>query len=69
VEEIKSWFHTNILMTNREQTAAMSLHTRSNRNVLKPAQLFHSIVTAYQSEPKFLGINISEDTKWDVHIQ
>jgi hypothetical protein len=25
--------------------------------------------TAYQSEPKFLGIYISEDTKWDVHIQ
>jgi hypothetical protein len=36
---------------------------------VKTAQLFYTMGTAYQSEPKFLGIYISEDTKWDVHIQ
>ena len=51
--------------TNNSNVTAYQI----KQKCVKTAPLFYSMVTAYQSEPKFLGIYTSEDTKGDVHIQ
>jgi hypothetical protein len=56
-------------MINAEKTIVMSFHTRQKRTPLKPQVTFDGMDIAYKSETKFLGILLSENMTWNVHIQ
>ncbi|KAL0148468.1 hypothetical protein M9458_056157, partial [Cirrhinus mrigala] len=66
VEHLAVWCSRNNLELNTLKTVEMTVDLRRNPPVL-PLTIMNSTVSAVDSF-KFLGINISQDLKWDIHI-
>ena len=47
----------------------MVFHIWQNKGVLKPQIIFKGMDIKYKCETEFLGLYLTEDIKWDVHIQ
>jgi len=47
----------------------MSFHFNKTCNLVKPKTYFNTVEINYTSEVQFLGINISNNPKWNTHIQ
>jgi len=47
----------------------ISFHAWQNTSNLKPETVFQDINIKYKNETKFLGLYLTEDVKWDVHIK
>jgi hypothetical protein len=67
MKELEIWFQNNNLIINTEKTFAMSFHSKQLRVPLRPKIVFKNTKIAYQSELRFLEINITENLKWCAH--
>ena len=62
------WFSVNKLVINTEKTNAISFHAWQNKSNIKPKIPFQNVDIKYKNETKFLGLYLTEDVKWEVHI-
>uniref|UniRef100_A0A9J8B7E4 Reverse transcriptase domain-containing protein n=1 Tax=Cyprinus carpio carpio TaxID=630221 RepID=A0A9J8B7E4_CYPCA len=67
VKELAVWCTLNNLELNTLKTVEMIVDFRRNPPALPPLTIMNSTVTAVESF-RFLGITISQDLKWDIHI-
>ncbi|KAL0194426.1 hypothetical protein M9458_012722, partial [Cirrhinus mrigala] len=67
VEQLSLWCSHNNLELNTLKTVEMTVDFRRNTPALTPLTIMNSTVAAVDSF-KFLGTNISQDLKWDIHI-
>ncbi|KAL0191915.1 hypothetical protein M9458_010211, partial [Cirrhinus mrigala] len=65
VEQLSVWCSHNNLELNK--TVKMTVDFRRNPLALPPLTIMNSTMAAVESF-KFLGTNISQDLKWDIHI-
>jgi len=68
-QQLSSWFSLNKLAINPDKTNAISFHAWQNKSTLKPEIAFQDMASKYKNETKFLGLYLTEDVKWDVHIK
>jgi hypothetical protein len=68
MQQLSSWFNLNKLVINTDKTIAISFHAWQNKNNLKPVIVFQDMDIKYKNETKFLGLYLTEDVNWDVHI-
>jgi hypothetical protein len=68
IKKLEYWFKENNLMINVGKTVAMSFHTRQNRFPARPKITFRNMDIAYKLELKFLGIQITENLRWNAHV-
>jgi hypothetical protein len=47
----------------------MSIHAWQNKNNLKPKIVFQDMDIKHKNETNFLGLYLTEDVKWDVHVK
>jgi hypothetical protein len=66
---LQTWFTLNSLVVNTEKTLAVSFRTTHNKKPVLPHVIFEGRDIPYNTETKFLGIYINENTKWNNHIQ
>ncbi len=66
-EQLAVWCRLNNLELNTLKTVEMTVDFRRNPPALPPLTIMNSIVTAVESF-RFLGTTISQDLKWDTHI-
>jgi len=59
----------NKLVISTDKTTAITFHAWQNESNLKPKILFQGMNIKYTNETKFLGLYLTEDIKWDVHIK
>ena len=69
MQQLSSQFYLNKLVVNTDKTIAISFHARQNKGNLKPEIVFQDMNIKYTNETKFLGLYLTEDVKWDVHIK
>ncbi len=67
VEQLAVWCSLNNLELNTLKTVEMTVDFRINPPALPPLTIMNSTVAAVESF-RFLGTNISQDLKWDTHI-
>ncbi len=67
VKELAVWCSLNNLELNTLKTVEMIVDFRSNPPALPPLTIMDSTVTTVESF-RFLGTTISQDLKWDIHI-
>ncbi len=67
VKELAVWCSLNNLELNTLKTVEMIVDFRRNPPALPPLTIMNSTVTAVESF-RFLGTTISQDLKWDIHI-
>ncbi len=67
VKELAVWCSFNNLELNTLKTVEMIVDFRRNPPALPPLTIMNSTVTAVESF-RFLGTTISQDLKWDNHI-
>ncbi len=67
VKELAVWRSLNNLELNTLKTVEMILDFRRNPPALPPLTIMNTTVTAVESF-RFLGTTISQDLKWDNHI-
>ncbi len=68
VKELAVWCSLNNLELNMLKTVEMIRDFRRNPPALTPLTIMNSTVTAVESF-RFLGTTISQDLKWDNHIE
>ena len=69
MQQLSSWFCLNKLVINPDKTIAISFHAWQNKSNLKSEIVFQDMAIKYKNETKFLGLHLTEDVKWDVHIK
>ena len=47
----------------------MSFHAWQNKNNPSPEIIFQDMTIKYKNETRFLGIHLTEDVKWEVHVK
>ncbi|KAK3524222.1 hypothetical protein QTP70_023587, partial [Hemibagrus guttatus] len=67
VEHLAAWCSLNNLELNTLKTVAMIVDFRRNTPALPPLTIMNSTVPTVESF-RFLGTTISQDLKWDTHI-
>jgi hypothetical protein len=68
MKDIQMWFTLNSLIVNTEKTLAISFHTTQNKKPAIPNVLFKGRGIPYNTDTKFLGVNISGNVIWINHI-
>ncbi len=68
VKQLAVWCSLNNLELNTFKTVEMIVDFRRNPPALPPLTIMNSTVTAVESF-RFLGTTISQDLKWDNHIE
>ncbi|KAK3566624.1 hypothetical protein QTP86_001658 [Hemibagrus guttatus] len=66
-EQLTVWCSLNNLVLNILKTVEMIVDFRRNTPALPPLTIMNSSVTTVESF-RFLGTTISQDLKWDTHI-
>jgi hypothetical protein len=69
MKDLQMWFTLNNLIVNANKTLAISFHTTQNKKPALPHVLFEDRGIPYNTDTKFLGINISGNVKWINHIR
>ncbi|KAK3551070.1 hypothetical protein QTP70_011617 [Hemibagrus guttatus] len=67
IEQLAAWCSLNNLELNTLKTVEMIVDFRRNTPALPPLTITNSIVSTMESF-RFLGTTISQDQKWDTHI-
>ncbi|KAL0195121.1 hypothetical protein M9458_008693, partial [Cirrhinus mrigala] len=67
VKQLSLWCRHNNLELNTLKTVEMTVDFWRNHPALPPLTIMNSTVTVVDSF-KFLGTNISQELKWDIHI-
>jgi hypothetical protein len=47
----------------------MLFHAWQNKSNLTPKIVFQDMIIKYKNKTKFLGLHLTEDVKWDVHVK
>ena len=69
MQQLSSWFYSSKLVINTDKTNAISFHAWQNKRNLNPEILFQDMNIRYKNETKVLGLYLTEDVKWHVHIK
>jgi hypothetical protein len=69
MQQLSSWFYLNKLVINTGKTIVILFHTWQNKSNLKRKIVFEDMDIKYENEIKSLGLYLTEDVKWDVHIK
>ena len=69
MKQFETWFSNNSLLISTDKTKAILFHFNKTCNLVKPKIVFNSVEINYSCKVKFLGINISNNLKWNTHIQ
>ena len=69
MQQLSSWLRLNKLVINPDKAIAMSFHAWQNKNNPSPEIIFHDMIIKYKNETRFLGIHLTEDVKWGVHVK
>ena len=69
IKQCETWFSNNSLIVNTDRTKAMLFHLNKTCDVVMCKIVFKNVEISYTSEVKFLGIHISNNLKWNTHIQ
>jgi len=82
LKQIEAWFFKNELILNMEKTCVMSLHSSQCRHPYKPcicccccsnssssSSNNNNNIISCCSEFKFLGMNVTENLDWHIHVQ
>jgi hypothetical protein len=69
MQQLSSWFYFNKLLINTDKTNVIPFHAWQNKSNLKPKIVFQNVDIKYKNETKFLGLYLTEDVNWDVHIK
>jgi hypothetical protein len=64
-----SWFNENELILNIRKPCALSFHPRQRKRVCKPSIVYNEVNIPYKSDVKFLGIQVTENLRWIIHIK
>jgi len=68
MKQFETWFSNNSLIINTDKIKAMLFYFNKTCNLVKPKIVFNSVEINYISKVKFLGINISNNLKWNTNI-
>jgi hypothetical protein len=60
--------HVSRIRVNTDKTKALLFHFNKTCNLVKTKIVFNSVKINYTSKVKFLGINISNNLKWNTNI-
>jgi hypothetical protein len=66
---LESWLNENELILNIRKSCALSFHPRQRKRVCKPSIVYNEVNVPYKSDVKFLGIQITENLRWNTHIK
>jgi hypothetical protein len=69
MQQLSCWFCLNKLVINPDKTIVMSFHAWQNKSNLTFKIVFQDMIIKYKNETKFLGLHLTEDVKWDVHVK
>jgi len=69
MQQLSSWFYLNKPVINTDKTITVSCRAWQNKSNLKPEIIFQDMNIKYTNETKFLGLYLTEDVKWDVHVK
>ena len=69
IKHFETWFSNNSLIINTDKTEATLFPLNKTCNLVMPKIVFKNFEISYKSEVKFLGINISNNLKWNTDIQ
>jgi hypothetical protein len=67
--QLEPWFPMNNMVINSEQTKAMYFQLNKIQDCIEPDITFKKVKINYTSQFRFLGINITNKLKWNIHIQ
>jgi hypothetical protein len=67
--QFQTWFSSNSLIITTDKTKTMLFHFNKTCNLVKRKIVFNNLEMNYISGVKLLGINISNNLKWNNHIQ
>jgi hypothetical protein len=69
MKELEIWLQKTYLIINTEKkTVAMFFHSNQCRLQNKPRVVFNKPEIAFKPKVRFLGIYITENLKWNVHV-
>jgi hypothetical protein len=66
---LESWFNQNEILLNVRKSCALSFHPRQRKRVSKPSIVYNYVNIPYKSDVKFLGIQITENLRWNTHTK
>ena len=69
LQQLSSWLRLNKLVINPDKTIAMSFHAWQNKNNLTPEIILQNKIIKYKNETRFLGVYLTDDIKWDMHVK
>ena len=68
MKQVENWFLKTDLFINTTKTSAMSFHLCRSKPPFKPRILLRSTEVKYMPEVKFLGMRVTENLSWHVHV-
>ena len=68
MKQFETWFSNCSLNTNTDKTKEMLFHFNKTSYLVMTKIEFTNVELSYSSEVKFLGMNISNNLKWNIHI-
>jgi len=69
MKQFETSFLNNSFIINSDKAKAMLFHFNKTCSLVKTKIVFNSVEINYTSKMKFWGINISNNLKWNTHIQ
>jgi hypothetical protein len=66
---LQSWFNDNELTLNIRKSCVLSFNPRQRKRVCKPSTVYNEANIPYKSDVKSLGIQITGNLRWDIHIK
>jgi hypothetical protein len=69
MKRLENWFSTNNLIINTEKTKAILFQRRGSSLIHRPILYLNNKEITYSSNLTFLGIYITENLSWVIHIQ
>jgi hypothetical protein len=67
--QLEAWFSMNNMVVNSEKIKAMYFQMNKILDCIEPDITFKRVKINYTSQFRFLGINITNNLKWNIHIQ
>jgi hypothetical protein len=67
-KKLELWFFMSDLIVNTSKTVAMSFYLCPSNSPCKPCIVLFNTDITYKSKVKFLGMYITDNLSWKVHI-
>jgi hypothetical protein len=66
---LESWFRNTELILKIRKSCALSFHPRQRLRVCKHRIVYNDQLIPYETDVKFLGIQITEQLSWNTHVK